>query len=66
MFVSPMLIKEAIDCSIINRLSLWDALIVVSAESAQCQTLWAEDIHDGHVIRGMCIENPYEMNGQPF
>jgi predicted nucleic acid-binding protein len=27
--VSPALIKEAIDCSIINRVSFWDALIVV-------------------------------------
>jgi len=36
--ISPTLIKEAIDCAIINRLSFWDALIVVSAESARCTT----------------------------
>jgi predicted nucleic acid-binding protein len=56
--VSPMLIKEAIDCAIINRLSFWDALIVVSAESARCETLWSEDLNDGQVIRGVRIENP--------
>ena len=56
--VSPMLIKEAIDCAIINRLSFWDALIVVSAESAHCETLWTEDLNHGQVIRGVCIENP--------
>ena len=56
--VSPMLIKEAIDCSIINRLSFWDALIIVSAESAHCKTLWTEDLNHGQVIRGVRIENP--------
>jgi predicted nucleic acid-binding protein len=56
--VSPMLIKEAIDCAIINRLSFWDALIVVSAESARCEILWSEDLNDGQVIRSVRIENP--------
>jgi predicted nucleic acid-binding protein len=56
--VSPMLIKEAIDCSLINRLSFWDALIVVTAESAHCDILWTEDLNHGQVIRGVLIENP--------
>jgi len=56
--VSPTLIKDAIDCSIINRLSFWDALIVVSAESAQCEILWTEDLNHGQIIRGVRIENP--------
>ena len=56
--VSPTLIKEAIDCSLINRLSFWDALIVVTAESAHCEILWTEDLKHGQVIRGVCIENP--------
>jgi predicted nucleic acid-binding protein len=56
--VSPTLIKEAIDCSLINRLSFWDALIVVTAESAHCEILWTEDLNHGQVIRGVLIENP--------
>jgi predicted nucleic acid-binding protein len=56
--VSPMLIKEAIDCSLINRLPFWDALIVVTAESAHCEILWTEDLNHGQVIRGVRIENP--------
>jgi predicted nucleic acid-binding protein len=56
--VSSTLIKDAIDCSIINRLSFWDALIVVSAESAQCEILWTEDLNHGQIIRGVRIENP--------
>lgn len=58
--ISPMLIKEAIDCAIINRLSFWDALIVVSAESARCDTIWTEDLNHGQVIRGVRIENPFK------
>jgi predicted nucleic acid-binding protein len=56
--VSPTLIKEAIDCAIINRVSFWDALIVVSAESARCDVLWTEDLNHGQVIRGVRVENP--------
>lgn len=56
--VTPTLIKEAIDCSIINRLSFWDSLIVVTAESALCDTLWTEDLNHGQVIRGVRIKNP--------
>jgi predicted nucleic acid-binding protein len=58
--VSPMLIKEAIDCAIINRVSFWGALIIVSAESARCEVLWTEDLNHGQVIRGVRIENPMQ------
>ena len=53
------LIQEAIDCSILNRISFWDALIVVSAEKAACAELWTEDLNDGQVIRGVRIRNPF-------
>jgi predicted nucleic acid-binding protein len=56
--ITPDTIKEAIDCSIINRLSYWDALIIVAAESAQCEKLWSEDLNEGQIIRGVRIENP--------
>ncbi|MFH0725414.1 MAG: PIN domain-containing protein [Pseudomonadota bacterium] len=56
--ITPGIIKEAIDCSIITRISFWDALIVTAAESARCDTLWSEDLNDGQIIRGVRIENP--------
>ena len=56
--VSPVLIKEAIDCAVINRVSFWDALIIVTAESAHCEILWSEDLNHGQIIRGVRIENP--------
>jgi len=59
--IMPGIIKEAIDCGIINRLSFWDALIVAAAESANCEKLWTEDLNDGQVIRGVRIENPLKV-----
>lgn len=56
--VNPAIIYDAIDCSIIQRISFWDALIVVAAESARCETIWTEDLNDGQIIRGVRIENP--------
>ena len=57
--VDFVLIQEAIDCSILSRLSFWDALIVVSAEKAACAELWTEDLNDGQVIRGVKVRNPF-------
>ena len=54
------LIQEAIDCSILSRISFWDALIVVSAEKAACADLWTEDLNDGQVVRGVRIRNPFK------
>jgi predicted nucleic acid-binding protein len=56
--ITPALIKEGIDCSIINRLSFWDALIIAAAESAKCERLWTEGLNHGQIIRGVRIENP--------
>ena len=56
--ITPQIIKEAIDCSIINKLSFGDALIVTEAEGAKCEKLWSEDLNDGQLIRGVRIENP--------
>ena len=56
--ITPEIIKDAIDCSLINHLSFWDSLIVVAAESARCEKIWTEDLNDGQIIRGVRIENP--------
>ncbi len=56
--VTPDIINSAVDCSILNRLSFWDALIVAAAESAHCNFLWTEDLNSGQVIRGVKVENP--------
>ena len=56
--LSPSLVKEAIDCQQLSRISFWDALIVVAASSARCEVLWSEDLNSGQTIRGVRIENP--------
>jgi predicted nucleic acid-binding protein len=56
----PELIEEAVDCSILSRLSFWDALIVVSAELARCRTILSEDLAHGATIRGVQIINPFK------
>lgn len=57
--VSPALIQEAVDCSILNQLSFWDSLILASAASAGCTTLLTEDLKDGQTVLGVTIRNPF-------
>ena len=56
---TPQTLKEAIDCSIINTISFREALIVVSAEMAECDTVLTEDLNHGQIIRGVKIESPF-------
>lgn len=57
--VTHELIADAIDCSLLNKLSFWDALVVVTAESAKCVELLTEDLNHGQVIQGIQIHNPF-------
>ena len=41
------------------QLQVYDAMIVASAVLAGCSTLYSEDMHDGLVIDGLMITNPY-------
>ena len=53
------LIKEAIDVSVLNRMSFWDALILVAAERARCEYIYTEDFNAEQIIRGVQVINPY-------
>ncbi len=57
--VSPILINDAIDCSILNQLSFWDSLVVTAAASAGCTTLLTEDLNHGQLVMGVNIKNPF-------
>jgi len=57
--VTPTIIKDAIDCSILQKISFWDALIIISAEYAKCEVLFSEDLNHGQIINGVRIENPF-------
>lgn len=40
--------------------SWYDTLILTAALDLGCQTLFTEDLHNGQVIRGMTIVNPFQ------
>ncbi len=56
--VSPTLIHEAVDCSILNQLSFWDSLILAAAASAGCSTILSEDLNPNQTILGVKGQNP--------
>ena len=58
--VSPALIQDAIDCSILNQLSFWEALILAAASAAGSAVLLREDLNPGQLILGGKVENPLE------
>jgi predicted nucleic acid-binding protein len=60
--ITPALIQEAVDCSILNQLSFWDALIVAAADAAGCTTIYSEDFNPGQLILGVKIVNPYKSS----
>ncbi|KUG25446.1 pin domain protein [hydrocarbon metagenome] len=57
--INTTIIHNAIDCSITNKISFWDALIITAAESANCNKLFSEDLNNGQVINGVEIVNPF-------
>jgi len=57
--IDPGMIREAVDISILHRLSFWDSLILAAAESARCEILYTEDLNADQIIRGVLIENPF-------
>jgi predicted nucleic acid-binding protein len=47
-----------------HRLSFYDALVVVTAIEAGCDTLFSEDMQHGRSIDGLAIVNPF-LDGSP-
>ncbi len=47
------------------QLSWWDSLIVASALLQKCQILFTEDLHDGLLIEGLRVVNPFSKDFQP-
>jgi predicted nucleic acid-binding protein len=53
------MIKDAIDCSILQKVSFWDALMLIAGEKALCEMIWTEDLNNGQIIRGIKVINPF-------
>ena len=58
--VSPEIIEKAIDLSILNRISFWDALVVSSASKANCSFIYSQDLNSGQIIGGIKVINPFQ------
>lgn len=52
-------VLEASEVAERNRISFWDALIVVSARAMGAQVLLTEDLSHGQVIEGVRVVNPF-------
>jgi predicted nucleic acid-binding protein len=61
--VDPELVDAAIETSILDAVSFWDALIVRTAAAARCQILYTEDLNAGQTIAGVQIRNPFAEGG---
>ncbi|MFZ4774119.1 MAG: PIN domain-containing protein [Terrimicrobiaceae bacterium] len=57
--VTPEIIGEGIDVSILNTISFWDGLIVASASTARCSEILSEDLADGQLIQCVAVRNPF-------
>lgn len=53
------LILKAIDLELKEKISHWDALIVVCAQFAQCTVLFSEDLQHGRRYGNLQIINPF-------
>jgi predicted nucleic acid-binding protein len=51
--------SAAVDISATLGYHIYDSLIIASALDAGCDVLYSEDLHDGHVIGGLTIRNPF-------
>ena len=57
--VDPPMILAAVARSAADRLSYWDAVIVESALSADCERLLTEDLQHGRQFGALRVENPF-------
>lgn len=51
--------EKALEIAERHRLHIYDASIVAAALAAGCTTLLSEDMHNGLLIDGLTIRNPY-------
>ena len=57
--VTPAIIEEGTDCSILHQLSFWDGLIVAAAATAKSTELLSEDLSHQQKLQGITIRNPF-------
>lgn len=59
-FPTMDLYRRAVDLMERWQYGLYDSLVVAAAIEGGCRTLYTEDLHDGQVIEGLTIVNPFK------
>ena len=54
---------EALTQMAAGRLNYWDALLVFSASHSGVKVMFSEDMHDGALVSGVRILNPFQVSG---
>jgi predicted nucleic acid-binding protein len=57
--LTPDMVINAMNVSTLYQKSIWDALIIEAAASANCTRILSEGMQHGQVMRGVRIENPF-------
>lgn len=60
------LVLDASEVAERNRISFWDAMIVVSARAMGAQILLTEDLRHGQVIEGVRVVAPFLEDADPI
>ena len=55
-------ILEAADIQQRNRLSFWDAMIICSAKTLKCRTIWTEDLYTEQCYENVQAVNPFAQS----
>ena len=55
--------ERGLDLAQRYQLNVYDGMILAAAQLAGCATLYSEDMHDGLVIDGLTVRNPYVAGG---
>jgi predicted nucleic acid-binding protein len=57
--ITPELIENGIDTSLLHQTSFWDGLILAAASAANANELLTEDLSHGQTIDGITVRNPF-------
>jgi len=57
--ITPEIIEEGVNYSILNTISFWDGIIIASASAAKCSELLSEDLCHGQAFQDLTVRNPF-------
>ena len=57
--VTPEIVAQAVDLHQLRSISYYDALIVASAQVANCTVLYSEDMNAGEMVGGVRVATPF-------